>query len=391
MPMHQVVILGAGAAGTAAAAAFSKAPGVHATLMSASEEGSYNRTLVNKGVAAGLIEPGQAVLPDPGVPIVDGTARSVDAAAGSVLLTSGASVDFDALVVATGSGPRRLDADLPGVGDVVGMGRLSTLHSMRDAVRVRDVLARSPHPARVVVLGAGVLAAETSALLRRAGQEVAMVARSSTPGCSAFGEVVADRVAALHRTHVSTYFGRSVRALTVEGSAVTLVLDDRTRLGADLIVAAHGTVAVPPAPWTDGIEVDGYLRAIDTPHVYAAGGVAVHHHEALGWWRIDPWADAAAQGTHVARSVLHDRGLGPDPGPYLARSTFSTRLYDQTLSGAGITGIFDSARVVSTDPLVVVHEQDDTAVAVVGLDAGRLVQDWAPRLHADSSAKRIRA
>lgn len=384
MSAHHVVVLGAGAAGTAAAGELGKTEGIQATLVGVSGETPYNRTVVNKGVVAGIIEPEQAAMPDPGTRVAADTARAVDADARTVHLASGAAMDFDALIAATGSTPRRLRTDLPGVTDAVTAGRLSTLHSMNDAVRVRDLLARSPHPARVVLLGAGLLAAETSALLRQAGHDIALVARSSDPGRMAFGELVADHVAELHRTHVSTYFARSPKALAVESDQVGLTLDDGTRLEADLVIAALGTAPAAPSPWAGGVEVDDRLRSRDAPRVYAAGGVATHRHDSLGAWRIDHWADAAAQGVHAARTLLRDLGLGPDAGPYLPRSGFSARIYGRTLVGMGYAGPGTAERIVSTDPLLVVHEQGGTPVGVVGLDAGRLLQDWAPRLHTHS-------
>ncbi|MBB5494560.1 NADH dehydrogenase FAD-containing subunit [Nocardiopsis metallicus] len=73
-----------------------------------------------------------------------GTARRVDVAAREVHLDSGATLGFDALIVATGSTPRHLNVDPRGVHAAARAGRLTTLHSMHDALRVRDRLARTP-------------------------------------------------------------------------------------------------------------------------------------------------------------------------------------------------------------------------------------------------------
>jgi NADH dehydrogenase FAD-containing subunit len=62
MTKHHVVILGAGAAGTAAAETLADVPDVTVTLVGKTGETPYNRTLVNKGVAIGLLTPEQAAL-----------------------------------------------------------------------------------------------------------------------------------------------------------------------------------------------------------------------------------------------------------------------------------------------------------------------------------------
>lgn len=382
MAAAHIVILGAGAAGAAAARELTATDGIEVDLVGLSGQAPYNRTLVNKGVAAGLLEPGQALLPQPDVPLFADTARVVDVQARTVELQSGARMDFDALIVATGSTPRGLDPELRGLGAAVETQRVTTLHSMEDAVRVNKILAQSPHPARVILLGAGLVAAETSSLLSQAGHDVVIVSGSTHPGRTALGPIAADRIAELHHTRASMYLGRSAREIAVVEDEVTLILDDDTRLDADLIIVALGTVPAAPAPWNGAVETDDHLRVLGASQVYAAGGVAVHEHPSLGSYRIDHWADAMAQGTHAALTALRDLGKAPDPGAYLPRSAFSVRLYDQTLIGAGYTGPTTITHVVSQNPLSIVHTQAGTPVGVLGLEAGRFVRDWIPQLHA---------
>lgn len=74
-----MVILGAGAAGTAAAKILVQSEGVNVQLIGVTGQWPYNRTLVNKGVAAGLIEPAQASLAAPDAEVILDTARATDA------------------------------------------------------------------------------------------------------------------------------------------------------------------------------------------------------------------------------------------------------------------------------------------------------------------------
>ena len=122
-------------------------------------------------------------------------------------------------------------------------------------------------------------------------------------------------------------------------------------------------------------------RRTATPGVYSAGGVAAHYDTTLGAWRIDHWSDAAAQGEHAARTMLADLGAGTHPGDYQPRAPFTATVHGMMVAGAGITGGHTSARIDTTDPLLVVHEHDGVPVGVLGLDAVPAVFGWMPNLH----------
>ncbi|MFE7331785.1 FAD-dependent oxidoreductase [Streptomyces sp. NPDC057565] len=381
MTTQHVVILGAGSAGAAAAQELAKTDGVTVTLVGRTGETPYNRTLVNKGVAVGLLTPEQASLPTPGASLVADTAQFIDTGARTVRLASGAALDFDALIVATGSTPRDLDALVPGADAATAAGRLTSLHSLSDAVRLRDLLAHRSNPARVVIFGAGLVAAETASLLHQKGHEITLVARSPLPGATAFGDDIAATIAAAHHENVSTAFGRTPATIRVDGDGLDITLDDQADLRADLAIVALGTTPSGPAPWAAGVQVDDRLRAHDDG-VYAAGGVAIHHDALLGTWRIDHWADAAAQGKHAAGTLLHDLGLATDPGPYLPCSPYTSVVYGNTVAAIGFTGGQTRGHAVTSQPLVVVHEHQGVPVGAAGVDAAPAVFEWLPQLHA---------
>jgi 3-phenylpropionate/trans-cinnamate dioxygenase ferredoxin reductase subunit len=71
-----------------------------------------------------------------------------------------------------------------------------------------------------------------------------------------------------------------------------------------------------------GIAVDATLRSSD-PDIYAAGDVAAHDHPRYPHRvRVEHWANAKDQGTHVARNLL-----GAEE-PYLLRPFFFSDQYD---------------------------------------------------------------
>lgn len=385
-----VGIIGAGAAGTAATKALHTS-GVDVELFTRTGEQPSNRTLVNKGVAIGLLEPHQAALPDAGVEPTADTVRSIDPRTREVRLDSGERRAFDALVITSGSRPRILDEEIIGRDEAVRAGRLTTLHSMADGVRVRDLLAQAS-PARVLILGGGLVASETASLLTDAGHDTALIARSLVPGASSIGEPAARRLLDLHQPQHAAYLGRSPRMIRTHTDRVTVVLDDGTRVEGDLAIVAHGTAPTAPAPWTgpEGIPVDSHLRSLHAPdqRIYAAGGVAVHHYPGHSAYRIDHWDDSTAQGTHAAQALLHDLGMAADPGTYLPVSTFSVRIHGHTLIGAGHPALGTGTRMISTEPLLVAHYLGDTPVALTGIDAAPFLREQIPSLHQQAPMRR---
>lgn len=390
MSTPTIAIIGAGAAGTSAAKTLRAAsPDIDIDLFTRTGERPFNRMLINKGVATGLITPDQAALPDTGATVRADTVRGIDPRTRELHLDSGASRAYDALIIASGSRPRVLDEAIIGRDQAIRAGRLTTLHSLADAVGVRDLVAAHT-PSRVLMLGGGLVASETASLLTDDGHDVAMITRSPLPGATAIGEHAARRLLDLHRPQHAAYLGRTPVAIRTHDDRITIALDDGTRAEGDLAIVAHGTLPAAPAPWTgpEGIAVDSRMRVMVAPQqrIYAAGGVAVHHYPRHGSYRIDHWDDSIAQGTHAAAAVLHDHGLGDDPGTYLPSSPFTARIHGHTFTGAGHPALGTSTRVISTEPLLVAHLLGDIEVALTGIDATRLVHDRTGALHAQVTA-----
>lgn len=93
----KVGIIGAGAAGTSAAKTLhASGAGIDVDLFARSGEQPSNRTLVNKGVAIGLLEPHQTALPPTGVETIGDTVRAIDPRSREVHLDSGQTHTYDA-------------------------------------------------------------------------------------------------------------------------------------------------------------------------------------------------------------------------------------------------------------------------------------------------------
>ena len=380
MTAHHAVILGAGAAGTAAARALAGQDDIKTTIVGQTDETPYTRMLI-KGVAYGLAAPELIRLAMPQADFVADTAQYVDSETREVHLASGATIAYDSLIVATGSRARGLDVNFTGAKEAAQAGTLFTLHSLDDALRIREAIFACGKPARVAIFGAGLTASETASALQAQGHKISLIARSKIPGIATFGRSVAEHIAADHQSHVTTFFGRSISRIHPETDATVITLDDGTELTVDLVIVALGTTPVAPAPWREGIvDVDDRLRAHDLESVYGAGGVTVHHDDHLGTWRIDHWDDGAAQGTHAVQMLLHNLGRGEDPGPYRPRSAYMAMIYGRMIAGVGYTG-YPDAYIEGAAEFIVLHEHGDAVVGASGIDAVGAVYQWGQRLH----------
>ncbi|WP_405218303.1 NAD(P)/FAD-dependent oxidoreductase [Agrococcus sp. Ld7] len=367
-----VLIVGAGAAGHAAAAAL-RAAGFTGSVRIVHDEPHppYSRTLVDKAILPGLLTVEQAALKDLtplGVELVHGRALTIDADRHVVRLQDGRALPYSTLLLAMGSTPRALPGGAgPGV---------FSLHRAEDALRIRDHLGDDPTGRTVTVLGAGLVGSEVASYFAAAGAELQLVARSDVPLARVLGRPIATRLRDLHAAHVDAHFGRAVTALLPSASHTGVRLDDGSELRSDLVIVAQGTV--PDTSWAsgdaEGVRVDDRLRAGTIPGAYAAGAAAAHTTPEGSWHRIDHWDDAMAQGAHAARTILHDLGEGEDPGPYRAASGFSLNVYGTSIMGVGTVSpnaVVGTARSREGSIVTTFRDGDGCVTGAVGLSAAR--------------------
>ncbi|WP_405728453.1 FAD-dependent oxidoreductase [Streptomyces sp. NBC_01537] len=281
MDQPGVVIVGAGHAGfTAAAALRQKGYTEAVTLVTAEDDLPYQRPPLSKGYLAGDIG-GQRLAFRPAdfyertrIGLRRGDpAEWIDREAKALLLSSGQSLRYDHLVLATGSTPRT--AVLPGA-DLDGVFRL---HSRADADALRERLAAAHD---MVIVGGGFIGLELAAHARGQDKDVTVVestdrllGRAVSPVTSAF----------FHDTHLSwgcrVLLGSPVAGLVGDetGRVRGVRLQEGSVLDADLVVIGVGARANTELAERSGLSVDNGvvvdagLRTSD-PHVHAIGDCA---------------------------------------------------------------------------------------------------------------------
>ncbi|WP_046732555.1 NAD(P)/FAD-dependent oxidoreductase [Streptomyces humi] len=321
--MNRIVIVGASAAGLAAAETLRR-DGYAGTLTVVGDEphAPYDRPPLSKQVLSAEWAPDRVALRAPdeldslklelrlGV-----AAAGLDTADRSVRLADGRVLTYDGLIVATGARARRL----PGEGAHV-------LRTLDDALTLRERIGPGR---RLVVVGAGFLGAEAAAVARKLGAQVTVLEPAPVPLAHAVGEEVG-RV--LSRAHLE----RGVDLRT--GVTVTEVSRDGVRLAdGEVVEADEVLVAVgsrPNVEWLagsgltvgDGVVCDEYCEA--APGVYAAGDVARWHNPLFGvGMRIEHRTNAAEQGTAAARNLLGPRTRKAfAPVPYFWSDQYGMRI-----------------------------------------------------------------
>jgi apoptosis-inducing factor 3 len=227
--------------------------------------------------------------------------RELDVPSHTIVFADGERLVADAVLIATGGLPNRLD--IPGI-DLPGVRVLRSWDDSDEIVRAAD------RAERAVILGAGFVGLEVAAGLRRRGLPVTIVAPEALPLGPALGDRIGTLVRATHENKgVEFRLGRTPAALLGDGRVNAVRLDDGELLDGGLVVLGIGVrpatgfvrgLALDP----DGsIAVDGQLRA--APGVWAAGDVAAYPDPYTGRRiRIEHWRTAQQHGKAAARSMV---------------------------------------------------------------------------------------
>jgi apoptosis-inducing factor 3 len=326
-----VVVIGAGAAGAAAVEALRRdGYGGPITLVGDEAPGPVDRPNLSKDYLAGTAPDEWIPLRTPdfyqglGVDLLVGEGvELLDPAAHRVHLKGGRTLEYGALLLATGARPRRLT--LPGADRP----HVKTLRTLADSRAIIEAMVGMRH---VVVVGASFIGLEVAASLRARKLEVTVVGPETVPLARVMGEEVGRFVRALHEEHgVRFQLGRSAKSIGEK----SITLDDDSTLEADVVVTGVGVtprteLAEAAGLRTDnGILVDSELRASHAD-VFAAGDVARYPDPISGKLaRIEHWVLAERQGQAAARSLL---GRGK---PFTDAPFFWSQHYDVTLAYVG--------------------------------------------------------
>jgi 3-phenylpropionate/trans-cinnamate dioxygenase ferredoxin reductase subunit len=304
-PPTSIVIIGAGAAGVAAAEMLRRCGYTNPIkLFDQLNTPPVDRPNLSKDYLAGSAEEAWVNLrPDDfytsnDIELIQGQRIArVDPKARTVTTEAGETTTFSTLLLATGSSPVHIPvpgADLPSV------------HYLRTLDDSRAIIAAAQSGKRAVVIGASFIGLEVAASLRARDVSVTVVAPESLPLERVLGSDLGHMIQAVHEEHGVTFrLGASVKSIAAD----SVLLADGTSLPADFVVVGVG-VRPDVALATDaGIEVDNGVVVSATletsaPGIFAAGDIASWPDPHTGRTRVEHWVVAQRQGQTAARNML---------------------------------------------------------------------------------------
>ncbi|TAM01278.1 MAG: pyridine nucleotide-disulfide oxidoreductase [Paraburkholderia sp.] len=303
---QKIVIVGAGAAGFAAAERLRRLGYAGSlTMLSDDDAAPVDRPNLSKDYLAGSAPEDwvwlrdDAFYADQRIDLrLKANAVRLDVAAQEVELADGSRVPYDRLLLATGAEAIRLP--IPGMD----LPHVYTLRSLADS---RAIIARAASARRVVVIGASFIGLEVAASLRTRGLEVHVVAPERRPMERVLGPEMGDFVRQLHEEHgVVFHLENTVDAI----DAQRVSLKAGGSVEADLVVAGVGvrprlTLAEQAGLAINrGVVVDACLQT-SVPGIFAAGDIARWPDPHSGAdIRVEHWVVAQRQGQTAAMNLI---------------------------------------------------------------------------------------
>jgi NADPH-dependent 2,4-dienoyl-CoA reductase/sulfur reductase-like enzyme len=385
--IETVAVVGASLAGLRALEALRRA-GFSGRLIAIGEEAEkpYDRPPLSKEVLAGKWDVERTALLRPEDEALDvdwrlgRAATGLDLAERRVQLAGGEPVDFDGLVIATGTFARRL----PGVS----LAGVHVLRTLADCLALRAELDASP---RVVVIGGGFIGLEVAATCRGRGLPVTVIESLAAPLERGLGAKLGAYVGEIHRDQgVELRLGARVKRFVGSERVEGLELEDGTRVAADVVVVGIG--AAPATGWLegsgleleDGVVCDASCRTTRAPFVVAAGDVARWPNPLFGEsMRVEHWTNATEQADHAVDTLLAGETGG---APFAPVPFVWSDQYDRKIQIAGRIAEGDETSVVDGSleerRFVMLFHRHGKLRGVLGMNRPRLVMKHRAQIRA---------
>ncbi|MEO8192952.1 MAG: FAD-dependent oxidoreductase [Gemmatimonadales bacterium] len=350
---RSILIVGAGAAGNAAAEMLRR-EGYRGklTMVGGDESVPYDRPNLSKDYLAGNAPEEWIPLRPPefyeqhGIELMRSTTvTAIDAHKRTATLSSGDTLQFDRLLLATGAEPIR--PPIPGT-------EMKHVHLLRSLADSRAIIQAAESAKRTVVIGASFIGLEVAASLRTRGLAVDVVAPEKLPLERVLGAEIGMFVQQTHVAKgVTFHLGHSVSAIGED----SVTLDDGTTLPADLVVLGVGVRPLTAlaesagAAIDRGVTVNEFLET-SLPGIFAAGDIARFPDPRTGAAvRIEHWVVAERQGQTAARNMLGMREA------FTSVPFFWSNHYDESILYVGHAESWDETRIAGS------VEDGDCAVA----------------------------
>lgn len=363
--MQKIVVVGAGQAGASLVAKLrSLGFDGEVTLIGAEPVLPYQRPPLSKAYLLGdmalerlYLRP-ESFYADNNITLRLGAeVTSIDRAAKTVQLAEGA-IDYDALVLTTGSAPRHLPAAIGGA--------LEGVHAVRG---LADVDAMGPEfgdGKSVLIVGGGYIGLEAAAVAAKKGLKVKLVEMADRILQRVAAPETSDYFRALHQSHgVEILESVGLTRLTGDTRVSGAELSDGTTLEVDFVIVGVGITPGTDLAEAAGLEIDNGIKTdalgrTSDPAIWAAGDCASFPYRD-GRLRLESVPNAIDQAECVAENLLGAEKT------YVPQPWFWSDQYDVKLQIAGLNTGYDRIIIRAGDKdgaMSFWYYQGDTLLAV---------------------------
>ena len=300
----QHIIIGAGPAGVIAAETLRKTdPSCSIKLIGDETEPPYSRMALpyylidNINEAGTYLRKSASHYADQDIEMIQDRVASVDPDAHTLQLESGATVNFDKLLIATGSHPIR--PPIPGL-DSPGV------HSCWTLEDGRNIAQNATRGSDVILMGAGFIGCIILEALAERGVNLTVIEMEDRMVPRMMNQTAGNLIKqwCLDKG-VNVLTSTRVGAIEQDGGRLSVKLDNGEQLGADVVISATGVRANTGFLEGSGIETDFGVLVNDRlqsshPDVYAAGDVCQGRDFSTGEFSVQAIQPTAADHGRIA-------------------------------------------------------------------------------------------
>ncbi|MEP2946926.1 MAG: FAD-dependent oxidoreductase [Lentilitoribacter sp.] len=294
------------------------------------------------------------------------TATSINRDEKSVSLSNGELVEYDKLLISTGTVARQIPlkgADLDGV------------HTLRTIDDVKRLSAAISPDMKIGIIGAGYIGLEVAASLRGRGNDVTVIEAAPRVLARVMPEEMSAFFQSLHEGHgVNFHIGKGTKSIEGEGKVEKIVLDDGSEIPCDIVLLSVGASPVIGIAEAADLEIDNgifvnEMAQTSDADIYAAGDCASFFSKRYDRViRLESVQNAIDQGKVAAQAMLGQE-ISYNPLPW-----FWSDQYDVKLQIAGLSQGFDRLEIegdMSENSFTVTYIKDEKPICVDAVNQPR--------------------
>jgi 3-phenylpropionate/trans-cinnamate dioxygenase ferredoxin reductase subunit len=294
------------------------------------------------------------------------TAQSINRDEKSVSLSNGELVEYDKLLISTGTVARQIPlkgAELDGV------------HTLRTIDDVKRLSAAISPDMKIGIIGAGYIGLEVAASLRGRGNDVTVIEAAPRVLARVMPEEMSAFFQSLHEGHgVNFHIGKGTKSIEGEGKVEKIVLDDGAEIPCDIVLLSVGASPVIGIAEAAGLKIDNgifvnEMAQTSDADIYAAGDCASFFSKRYDRIiRLESVQNAIDQGKVAAQAMLGQE-ISYNPLPW-----FWSDQYDVKLQIAGLSQGFDRLEIegdMSENCFTVTYFKDEKPICVDAVNQPR--------------------